>query len=258
MAIHPSAVVADGAVLGENCEIGPFCVIGADVSLGAGCHLHSHVVVEGHTSLGAGCEVFPFACLGGRTQDLKYVGGNCRVEIGDETVIREYVTVNAATADGGVTRVGSRCLLQSSVHVAHECVLGDDVIISTGTGISGHVEIGDAAVLSGHVGVVQFVKIGKMAFVGGYSKLAQDVLPYCVADGMPAVHRAVNRVGMERHGRDGDTIRAVAEAYKLIIRSGTPLEQAREQLAAADPCKEICDILTFTADTKTGLARPRS
>ena len=255
--IHPTAVVEDGAQLGADCQIGPFVHVGPHVTLGPGCILQSHVVIDGHTTLGEQCEVYSFACLGKRTQDLKFQGGTCYVNIGSRNQIREYVTINAATADGGTTRVGDDCLIQSYCHIAHECQLGNQIIMTSGAMIAGHVEVGDHAVIMGNAGAVPFARIGTMSLLGGYAKLTHDALPYCICDGSPAEPRAVNRVKMERLGFSPETIRAVHQAYRKIMRSGLPLDQALAELEAefAD-VPQVQTMIAFARASERGLARP--
>ncbi len=257
--IHPNSTVADGAQLGDDCEIGPFCYVGEHVKLGDRCKLHSHVVLAGHSTIGDDCEFFPFCSIGHKTQDLKYAGEISFVEIGARSVIREYVTVNSATAGGNTTAVGDDCLIQSYCHIAHECNLGNHVIMSSGAMLSGHVEVGDFAVIGGHAGVVQFVRIGTMAMVGGYSKLAQDVLPYCIADGIPAVLRIVNKIGMERNGISPETCKIVSSVFKKLIQSGLSIEVAVDEIAGEYPeCIEAKKMIDFALHSERGLARPKA
>ena len=174
--IHPTAIIHPRACLGANCVIGPYCVIGEYVELGDGCLLHSHVVITGHTRLGKENEVFPFACLGAKTQDLKWTGGVNRVEIGDRNVIREYVTVHCATNDGQATVIGSQNLLLAYVHVAHDCVLGNQIIMSGYAGLAGHVVVEDQVVLGGYTAVHQFCRIGRLAMISGLSAVNSTFL----------------------------------------------------------------------------------
>ena len=256
--VDPHSVISPKAQLGADCEIGPYCKIGEDVVLGSKCKLHSHVVLDGDLVVGDNCEFYPFSCIGMQTQDLKYKGERTRVTIGSNNVFREYVTVNAATSSANHTSVGNGCLIQSYCHIAHECQLGNHVIMSSGAMLSGHVEVDDYAVIGGYVGVVQFVKIGTMAMVGGYSKLAQDVLPYCIAEGVPAELRSINKIGMERNGKSPQEIRIVIKAFKQIIRSGLPLENVASDLSTEYPDSlEIKQILDFISRSDRGLARPR-
>ncbi len=256
--IHPTAIIEDGARLGEECQIGAYACVGPHVTLGNRCILQSHAVIDGHTSLGDECEVFSFACLGKKTQDLKYKGGVARVEIGSRNAIREYVTIHAATEDGGVTHIGSDCLIQAYCHIAHECTLGDGIIMTSGAMLAGHVQIGDHAVIMGNAGIVPFARVGTMGLVGGYSKLVQDVLPFCIADGNPAELRSINKVKMERLGRSREQIRVVGLAFRKIIRSGLSLEKAIEELRAEFPdSPDVSAMIEFALTSERGLARPR-
>lgn len=256
--IHPTAVVAQGAALADSVTVGPYCVIGPEVRIGAGCRLHSHVVVDGPVTLGPECEVFPFACLGKRTQDLKYRGGTTPVYIGARTTIREYGTVHQATATGGETRVGEDCTILAYAHVAHDCVVGDRVIMSNGFSLGGHVVIEDMAVCGGLGGVHQFARIGRLAMVAALSKAVQDVMPFCIAEGNPAHLVGVNRVGMQRNGRTPEDIQLVTQVYRLFFRSGLPLEVAIEraaQLGGEHP--DVRAMVEFAHTSNRGLVRTK-
>lgn len=257
--IHSSTVIMPGAEIGEGCRIGPFCTIGKQVKLGPGCVLHSHVALDGCLSVGAECEIFPFACLGKASQDLKYQGGDRQIRIGQRNTIREYVTVNAPTDENLLTAIGDDCLIQAYCHIAHECLLGSRIVLSSNTMLAGHIEVGDDAWIAGYVGVVPFVRIGSNAYVGGYSKVTQDVPPFCLADGIPAETRVENRVGLERSGRTPEVIQAIRLAYKKIFRSGLPLEQALTELEPqAAVMDEIAHLVAFCRSSQRGLARPRT
>lgn len=254
--IHPTAVVAPGAELGEGVEVGPYGVIGPHVRLGPGTRLMSHVVIDGHTSLGRECTVFPFASLGTLTQDLKYRGGAPRVEIGDRTTIREYATVNTATADGDATRVGSGCLIMACAHVAHDCRVGDGVIIANGTGLSGHVVVEDQAIFGGMCGIHQFCRIGRMSMIGGLSRVTQDVPPYMICEGNPATVPAVNLIGLQRRGLTDEAIRGLREAHRILYRSGLNTSQAVERIdREVAPCAEIAHLLEFIRGSERGITR---
>ncbi len=257
--IHPAAVIHSGAEVGNDCEIGPYCVLGEHVRLGDRCRLHSHVVLDGHTTLGDDNEIFSFACLGKNSQDLKYKGEETYVKIGSGNVFREYVTVNAATTAGTATVIGDNCHVLSYCHIAHDCTLGDNVVMSSNAMMSGHVIVGDHAIISGYCGIVQFVRVGAGAFIGGYSKLTQDALPYCIADGVPAETRTINKIGMERRGFSPETIRTVRQAFKTIIRSGLTLAEAAAELEEKFPdSPEVKQMLEFARASDIGLARRRS
>lgn len=254
--IHPSAIVDTAASIHETAEIGPYCVVGAGVSLGAGTHLMGHVWIDGDTTLGEACTVYPHACIGTRTQDLKYRGGSPGVEIGDRTVIREYVTVNAATADGDKTRVGSECLLMASSHVAHDCRIGNRVILANCGTLAGHVVVEEQAIIGGLTGVHQFVRIGSLAIVGGCSKVTQDIPPYMMADGHPLRVRGLNRVGLERRGIPREQQRYLKQAYRILYRknlaTSTALDCLREEV---EPTPLVRDLIRFIGESERGVAR---
>jgi UDP-N-acetylglucosamine acyltransferase len=254
--IHPTAIVHPRAQIGDGCEIGPYCLVGEHVRLGEGCRLHAHVVIEGHTTLGAGNEVFPFACLGQKTQDLKWRGGTACTRIGDHNTFREYVTVNAATGDGDVTLIGSHNHLLAYSHVAHDCRLGDHIVMSNVATLAGHVVVEDHAVIGGLAAVHQFCRIGRMAIVGGCSKVVQDVPPYMLADGNPAVTRTVNKVGLERHGVSPEAQAALRRAFKLLFRDGLTTSNALARIEAELPSlPEIQHLIAFVRASERGLSK---
>ena len=254
--IHPTAVVAKGAQIDADVDIGPYCVVGPDVRIGAGAKLHSHVVVDGHTAIGAGCTLFPFASIGTQTQDLKFKGGAPRVEIGEGTTLREYVTVNAATYDGDATRVGARCHIMAYAHLAHDCVVGDEVIIANCGTLAGHVRIEDQAILGGLSGIHQFVRVGRMSIIGGCSKVTQDVPPFMMADGHPLEVRGINRIGLERRGIERPAQAGIKQCYRLLYRSGLTTSLALERIRADIPASPEVDLLTaFIAASERGIAR---
>lgn len=224
--VHPTAIIHPGAEIGAGCDIGPYCVIGEHVVLGGQCKLHPHVVIDGHTRLGRENEIFPFACVGQKTQDLKWKGGVTRVEIGDYNTFREYVTIHSATGDGEVTRVGSHNHILAYCHIAHNCTLGDHIIMSNVATLAGHVIVEDYAVIGGLAAVHQFCRIGKMAMIGGCSKVVQDVPPFMMADGNPAETRTINKIGMERHGISEKAQSALRQAYKIMFREGLTVRNA--------------------------------
>ncbi|OPZ25455.1 MAG: Acyl-(acyl-carrier-protein)--UDP-N-acetylglucosamine O-acyltransferase [Lentisphaerae bacterium ADurb.BinA184] len=255
--IHPTAIIHPRAEIGEDCQVGPYCLIGERVRLGPRGHLHSHVVLDGNTAIGADCEIFPFACIGKRTQDLKYHGGDGRLEIGDHNTFREGVTVHLPTAPDGLTRIGSHCSLLAYCHVAHECRLGDGVVMSNATQIAGHVEIGDRAVFGGLCGVHQFCRIGRLVMVGALSKVTQDMPPFLLAEGDPATPRTVNKVGIRRGGFTDEQIDGVAQAFRILYRSGLRVEEAVRQLRADFMGRpEIAEFATFVETSSRGVARP--
>lgn len=229
--IAPLASVAETAELGEDVYVGPFCVVGPHVSLGRGTRLENNVTVTGHTTLGAFNRIYPGAVIGAEPQDLSYRGSPTRLILGDRNVIREGVTINRATEkEDGLTVVGSDCYFMANSHVAHDCRIGDRVIMANGTLLGGHVHVGHDAVLSGAIAVHHFASIGCYSFVGGMSRVLHDVPPYMVADGSPARPRCVNLVGLRRHDFPTDVIEALSEAHRIIYRARVGLDHAREML----------------------------
>src|SRR6185503_12224901 len=218
--IHPTAVIHLKAHLGSGCFIGPYCVIGEHVTLGNNCHLHSHVVVEGHTTLGEANEIFPFACIGMRTQDLKWKGGVARTEIGNNNTFRESVTVHSSTHDGQATIIGSNNNLLAYSHVAHDVRLGDYIIMSNVATLAGHVIVEDYAIVGGLAAIHQFCRIGKMSIIVGCSKVVQDVPPFMLVDGNPGQTRTINKIGLERNGVSEEAQTALRQAYKILFREG--------------------------------------
>lgn len=254
--IHPTAVIHSRAQLGVDCEIGPHCVLGENVTLGDRCRLHSHVVVDGHTTLGCENEIFPFASIGLKTQDLKWKGGVTRTHIGDRNTFREYVTVNSATGDGEVTRVGAHNHFLAGCHLAHNVVVGDHVIISNLGTLGGHVVVEDYAVIGGLAAVHQFCRIGRMAFIGGCSKVVQDVPPYMLADGNPAETRTVNKVGLERNGVPEPAQAVLKQAYKMLFRDGLAVPNALERVEAELPAlPEIRHLVGFIRSSARGISK---
>ena len=258
--IHPSAIIESGAVIGEGCRIGPYCHVGPNVVLGAGNVLRANVVIGGHTTIGDSNEIHPFACLGTEPEDKKFQRGSVTyTRIGNGNVFREYSTVNASAKAGESTVVGSNGVFLSYSHIAHDCIIGDHVVISCDAKLSGHVEVGDRAVINGKTGVVQFVRIGTLAFVGGMNKVTKDILPFCIADGNPSVVRGVNKVGLERNGFGASQIQAIRSAYRTLLRKNIPLQVAIAQLKEEGGSQpEISRMISFAATSVLGLARPRT
>jgi UDP-N-acetylglucosamine acyltransferase len=240
VSIHPSAVVDSQARLGVDVRIGPFCLVGPDTELGDGVELHSHVVITGRTRLGGGSVVFPFASLGHRPQDLKYHGEPSELVIGARNQIREYVTIQPGTEGGGMlTQVGDDCLFMASAHVAHDCKVGNHVILANNATLGGHVEIGDHAFLGGISAVHQFVRVGAHAMIGGMSGVEADVIPFGLVMGDRARLSGLNIVGMERRGFTRDEIRDLRAAYKDLFHGGGVLAQRIERVGIAHPQSRV-------------------
>ncbi len=254
--IHPTAVVHSRAQIGAGCFIGPYCVIGEHVAIGDGCRLHSHVVVDGHTKLGRENEIFPFASIGLKTQDLKWKGGITRTEIGDHNTFREYVSIHSATSDGEATVVGSHNHILAYCHLAHNVQLGNHTIMSNLATLAGHVTVEDYAVIGGMGGVHQFCRVGTMSMIGGCSKVVQDVPPYMLADGNPAVTRTINKVGLERRGVAETTQAALKQAYKVLFREGLTIANALKKIEAELPqAPEMQRLVEFARTSQRGLSK---
>src|SRR5580692_743117 len=253
--VHRSAVVHKKAKIGAGCEIGPYCVIGEHVTLGPKCKLHSHVVIDGHTKLGKVNEVFPFTSIGLKTQDLKWKGGITRTEIGDHNTLREYVSIHSATGDGEVTRIGSHNHILAYSHIAHNCILGDHIILSNAATLGGHVTVEDYARISISA-IHQFCRIGRMAMVGGCSKVVQDVPPYMLADGNPAETRTINKVGLERLGVSEEAQAALRAAFKILFREGLTISNALVKIEKKlPPLPEIVHLVKFIRATERGIGK---
>jgi UDP-N-acetylglucosamine acyltransferase len=254
--IHSSAVIHSKAQIGSGCEIGPYCVIGEHVALGDKCKLHPHVVIDGYTKLGKENEIFPFASIGLKTQDLKWKGGITRTEIGNGNTFREYVTIHSATSDGEITRVGSQNTILAYCHIAHNCTLGDKIIMSNVATLAGHVSVEDHAVIGGLAAVHQFCRIGKLAMIGGCSKVVQDVPPFMIADGNPAETRTINKVGMERNGIFEEAQNALRQAYKILFREGLSISNALVKIEQDLPLlPEVRHLVQFVRTSERGISK---
>ena len=255
--IDPRAVVTAGARVAADVEVGPYAVIGANVEIGPRCWIGPHALIVGHTTVGADNKIFQFASIGEAPQDKKYAGEPTRLEIGDRNVIREYCTISRGTVlDQGVTRIGSDNLFMAYTHVAHDCVIGDNVIMVNLAMIAGHVQIGDWAILSGYCAVHQHCKIGAHAFLANNCGVTRDVPPYVMAVGNPAVPHSINSEGLKRRGFSADQIRNLRNAYRILYRSDLPLAAAVEQLSAlVDAQPELRVLLDFIRTSERSLIR---
>jgi UDP-N-acetylglucosamine acyltransferase len=258
--IHPTAVVAETAQIADDVVIGPFCVVGPKVTLGRAVRLHSHVVVDGHTEIGEETQVFPFAVLGTAPQDLKYKGEPTRLVIGARNRIREHVTMNPGTeGGGGITTVGSDCLFMVNAHVAHDCQVGNRVIMANNATLAGHVHVGDYAILGGLSAVHQFVRIGAHAMVGGMSGVESDVIPYGLVKGERASLHGLNLVGMERRGYARDDVMSARNAYKNLFGAiGTLSERIEATATDFSENPVVAEMVGFLRDkSKHGVCQPR-
>jgi UDP-N-acetylglucosamine acyltransferase len=252
--IHRSALVDPTAQVGEDVSVGPFSILGPNVVIGDHCQIAAHVVIERNTRLGKGVRVGYGTVLGADPQDLKYKGEETWVEIGDATIIREYCTINRGTPATGKTTVGQRCFIMTYVHIAHDCVIGDDVILANSIQMAGHVTVDDRAIISGLVPIHQFVRVGTFAFVGGGSRVNQDVPPYTKAVGNPVHLYGLNSVGLQRAGFSPDVKLALKKAYRLVFNSHLTVSQgigrARTEIPAV---AEVETFLRFIEASQRGV-----
>jgi len=236
MPIHPTAIIED------NVEIGPDCEIAA------------YAVIKQFTKIGARNRIFEHAVIGGEPQDVKFKGERSYLQIGDDNLIREFCTLHRANGEGETTRIGSRNFFMVGVHVAHNCIIGDDNIFANEVALAGHITVEDHVFLSNNVGAHQFVRMGRYAMVGGKSKIVQDVLPFFITDGNPARVRGVNSVGLRRAGFSDEARRALKDAYRMLFRSATPIEEALVQLEQVDD-EHVSHLVSFMRGSKRGFTR---
>jgi len=260
--VHPTAVVEDGAVLADDVTIGAYCVISSAATIGRGSVLANHVTISGRVVIGERNRIFPNCVIGGEPQDVSYRGTDTRVEIGDDNVIREGVTINRATEkEGGLTSVGSHNFLMAAAHVAHDCQVGDHVIIANGTLLGGHVRVHSRASLSGVVAVHHWATIGGWSFVAGLSRVLHDVPPFMLCEGSPARPRCINVVALRRSGFQQPVIEAISEAYRLLYRAKVGVEPAREILRSqgmlVPQVNELLEFLERQQQGRHGRARER-
>jgi UDP-N-acetylglucosamine acyltransferase len=255
--IHNSAIVSPQAEIGENCHIGAFSIIGDDVKLGENVRLESHVVIEGDTSIGEQTHIFPFVSIGLAPQDLKYGGEPTKTVIGKNNHIREFVTIHRGTANGGgITKIGDGNLLMAQSHVAHDCQLGDEIIMANAATLAGHVEIADKASIGAYSGVHQFCRIGREAFVGGYSVVVKDALPFAISQGNHAKCYGLNRIGMKRKGYAKETIEKLHHAYHLLLSAKLNTTQAVERIEAEiTNCEEVAYLVEFIKTSQRGVVK---
>ncbi|MEP6765784.1 MAG: acyl-ACP--UDP-N-acetylglucosamine O-acyltransferase [Gemmatimonadaceae bacterium] len=252
--IHPTAIIHADVKFGDGVSIGPWAIVGPGCVLGDGVTVAARATLEKNVRLGRNVQIGIGSVLGGDPQDLKYRGEDTFVEIGDDTVVREYVTVNRGTSHSVTTRVGSGCFLMTNVHVAHDCQLGNQVIISNGTLLAGHVSLADRVTISGNCAVHQFVRVGRFAFIGGVSKVTQDIPPFVRASGNPTALFGLNSVGLQRNGFDVAVIREVKRAYRLCFKSDLNLSQALKQARTdVEQIPEVSEFLTFIEDSQRGV-----
>jgi UDP-N-acetylglucosamine acyltransferase len=258
MSIHPLAVVDKDAVVPASCTIGPFCHVGAGVEMGENCELISHVSLLGPTKLGCDNRIFPFAAIGTGPQDHSYNGEPTRLEIGDGNEIREYVTIHRGTVKGGgLTKVGSRCLIMAYSHIAHDCVIGDEVLLANAATLAGHVTVEDHAILGALSPVHQFVRIGQYAFIGGGTTVTQDVLPFSKTCAVRDVHAyGANTVGLQRAGFSPESVRSLHHAFRVLLAGKRNTTLAIERLRAeGEQSPEVEQLIAFIKSSERGVIK---
>jgi UDP-N-acetylglucosamine acyltransferase len=257
-AIHPTALVDPKATLGRDVRIGAFSIVGPEVVLGDGVELGHHVILESRVEVGPRARIGHGAAVGGKPQDLKYQDGTpSGVRVGAETVVREYVTIHRATRPESWTEIGPRCLIMALSHIAHDCRVGQGVIIINYAGLTGHCEVGDYATIGGYTGIIPFVRVGTYAYMGGCGKITADLPPYMLAEGTPATVRSVNVIGLRRAGVPPADRRAVQDAHRLLYRSGLAPQRALERIRAELPPNRLVDTLVeFVASARRGICAP--
>jgi len=257
MNIHPTAIISPDARLREGIEVGPYAVIGPDVSIGASTIIGPHVVIEGHTDIGERCRISQFSSIGGIPQDLKFRGEETRVIIGNNNTIREYVTINRATAaDIGMTAIGDNNLIMAYCHVAHNCKLGSNIIMSNAANLAGHIHIEDYAIIGGLTGIHQFTRIGAHCIIGGASAVVKDVPPYVMASGNHAKLYGLNLIGLKRRGFTEETVNALKKAYRIVFRSSLLLSVAVEKVRSeVEDLPEVRHFIEFIRTSERGVCR---
>lgn len=252
--IHPLAVIEPGATIGDNVVVEPFAIIKSNVILANDVTIKSHAYIDGHTTIGEGTTVYPFACIGTKTQDLKYKGEKTFVKIGKNCQIREYVTINSSCGENTSVEVGDSCLIMAYCHIAHNCIVGNRVIMSNNATLAGHVIVEDCAIISGFVPVHQFSRIGKHAMVGGMSRITCDIPPYTIGAGIPYKFGGINIVGLKRHNFTLKTRQELGKAFKLVYRSKYRLEDALYQIEKElEMLPEVLHFVEFCRSSKRGL-----
>lgn len=255
--IHPTAIIEDGAIIHDNVQIGPYCIIGKEVEIGEGTILKSHVVANGRTKIGCNNEIYQFASIGEANQDLKYAGEPTVVEIGDFNRIRESCTIHRGTVQGeGITRIGNYNLMMCNVHIAHDCTIGNRCIFANNVAVAGHVLVKDFAIIGGNSAVHQFCIVGEHVMIGGVSGVTQDVPPYVLAQGTHVSPYGINIEGLKRRGFSKEDIVLIRQAYKLIYRSGKPIEEVKVEIAKqAETHSVLKPFVTLFEQSKRGLIR---
>lgn len=255
--IHPTAIVGPKARIDKDVTVGPYAVIGDHVIIGPGTTIGPHAVIDPYVEIGPECHIFQFASVGAVPQSLKFKGEETWTKIGSRCIIREFVTVNRGTADGGaVTRIGDDCLLMAYVHIAHDCCLGNNVVMANNATLAGHVTIGNHATVGGLSAIHQFVRIGDYAFLGGKSVVVKDIIPFVLASGDRAKLHGLNQIGLKRQGFSPEALKQLKKTYRLIFRIGLTLNEAIERvLAEVEPIPEVKAFIEFIKSSERGITR---
>jgi UDP-N-acetylglucosamine acyltransferase len=254
--IHPTAIIDRRAEIDETCEIGPYCIIEGEAKIGKGTRLQGHVVVQGKTEIGENCAVSPFASIGGPPQDITYNGEDTTLIVGNENIIKEYVTLNRGTpSGGGVTRVGNNNFLMAYSHVAHDCSVGNHVIMANCATLAGHVHLDDYAILAGLCAVHQFCRVGKYAFISGVTGVPKDIPPFMIAAGSRAKLYGLNVVGLERRGFTKEEINHLKRAYRMLFRSTLPMSTSLKIVQEEISSPHVDELIRFIQSSKRGVCR---
>jgi len=259
--IHETAIIKEGAKLGKDVQVGPYCCIGENVTLGDNVTLESHVVIDGYTIIGNNNHIFPFASIGLQPQDLKFEGEKTTLEIGNNNTIREHVTINPGTkGGGGITKIGNNCLFMVASHIAHDCNVGNNVILANNATLAGHVSVGDFAIIGGLSAVHQFVRIGHHAMIGGMSGIESDIVPYASAAGERASLAGLNLVGLKRRKFDREEIHTLRNAYRILFSTeGTLEERINDVTEQFGESETVMEIVTFIrSESSRSLCQPKN
>ncbi|MGD0229384.1 MAG: acyl-ACP--UDP-N-acetylglucosamine O-acyltransferase [Syntrophorhabdales bacterium] len=253
--IHPTAVIEKGAQVADDAEIGPYCLIGNNVVIGAGTRLIGHVTIDGRTTIGGSCTIHPFVSIGSPPQDITYRGEETTCVVGDNNVVREYVTINRGTKATGTTTVGSNNFIMAYSHIAHDCRVGSNVIMANCATLGGHVRVADFAILSGLCAVHQFCKVGRYAFISGLTGVPKDVPPFVMAAGNRATLYGLNVLGLERRGFTKEDIAMLKKAYRIIFRSSLSLEAALKMIEEQLEGEHVKELIAFIRASERGICR---
>ncbi|MCJ8500753.1 acyl-ACP--UDP-N-acetylglucosamine O-acyltransferase [Desulfatitalea alkaliphila] len=255
--IHPTAIVSDKANIADGVTIGAYSIIGDHVTIAAGTRINAHVMIDPYVEIGADCNIYQYAAIGAPPQSLKFRGETSWVKIGDGCTIREFVTIHRGTEfGGGLTQIGDHCFLMAYTHIAHDCLVGRQVVMANNATLAGHITIGDHATIGGLVAIHQFVRVGEYAFVGGKSAVVKDIPPYVIAAGDRAVLHGLNQVGLKRHGFSSASVSQLKKTYRLIFRFGLTLNEAIERVKAeVEPVPEVERFIAFIKASQRGITR---